>query len=672
MGRFRRWVVYNATGIVLTIPVPWRLVLMKFTKKFLRGLLFLVMIVALCGGMAVPFLAPVQAAPVMQVGTNIIISEFQTRGLGGVNDEFIELYNPTALAIDISGWTIRKSSGCGAVTDVLATIGASVSLNPGQHYLAAGFLFSGTAIPDFRNPSNWAIDDNGGIAIFDSGGVLVDQVGMCNTTLFVDGTSLSPLSGTTDQSYDRKSDVSGSCVDSNNNGSDFFLRVTSDPQSSSSPITSCGNPTPTPTNTATSTSTPTNTPTNTITNTPTTLAANIVISEFRFRGSAGASDEFVELFNPTSGPINLNGWKLRGSNNAGTVSDRYTFIADVILGPGKHYLLANTSNVDGVTADATYSTGITSDGGVALTLSNNTIIDAVGLSSGSAFKEGTPLAQLTTDADRSYDRKSGALGNCLDSGNNFLDFFLRNPSDPQNFASPVTICGNPTPTPPPSTATRKPTATRTLPPPPPPELVAINEFVPRPGRDWNNDGVINTGDEFIEIINHGTISVNLGGYSLDDEVNLGSGIYSLPSVTLSPGQRIVFYGSQTNILLSDGGDGVRLLKPNGQLMDAFNYTVVNFPDQSFCRLPDNGGLDDWNKNCFPTPGLRNSRGGNGSSSLGGDGQEPLCPIADTLPQGFFLAECNPFGLTIWNRPYWDDTGWFGEQELPDNPGTFVD
>jgi hypothetical protein len=107
-------------------------------------------------------------------------------------------------------------------------------------------------------------------------------------------------------------------------------------------------------------------------------------------------------------------------------------------------------------------------------------------------------------------------------------------------------------------------------------------------------------------------------------------------------------------------------------MDAFNYTVVNFPDQSFCRLPDNGGLDDWNNNCLPTPGVRNSRNADVSGSSGGTGQEPLCPIADTLPQGFFLAECNPFGHDIWNRPYWDDTGWFGEQELPDNPGTFVD
>jgi Lamin Tail Domain len=272
---------------------------------------------------------------------------------------------------------------------------------------------------------------------------------------------------------------------------------------------------------------------------------------------------------------------------------------------------------------------------------------------------------VVADSETAWITNTGVVSNGLDANGNPIKGTPRQ----SNWA--ITVTATPSPMP---TLTRAPTKfnTSTPVPGPPPELVAINEFVPRPGRDWNNDGVINTGDEFIEIINHGTISVNLGGYSLDDEVNLGSGIYSLPSVTLSPGQRIVFYGSQTNILLSDGGDGVRLLKPNGQLMDAFNYRVVNFPDQSFCRLPDNGGLDDWNNNCFPTPGLRNNRNADGSGSSSGDGDEPLCPIADTLPQGFFLAECNPFGHDIWNRPYWDDTGWFGEQELPDNPGTFVD
>jgi hypothetical protein len=198
--------------------------------------------------------------------------------------------------------------------------------------------------------------------------------------------------------------------------------------------------------------------------------------------------------------------------------------------------------------------------------------------------------------------------------------------------------------------------------------------VPRPGHDWNNDGVVNVGDEFIELINHGVIDVNLSGYSLDDEVNIGSSPFRLPSVTLRPGERRVFYGSETNLLLSDGGDGVRLILPNGQLGDAFNYRVVRFPDQSYCRLPDNGGLDDWNENCFPTPGLQNSLAGTVDPPTSGDADE-LCPIADTLPIDFVLAECPPFGNNIWNPTYWDRTGWYNERFLPESPGkwnVFVD
>ncbi len=215
-----------------------------------------------------------------------------------------------------------------------------------------------------------------------------------------------------------------------------------------------------------------------------------------------------------------------------------------------------------------------------------------------------------------------------------------------------------------STTLRAPTPTRvpTLPPPPP--LIAINEFVPRPGSDWNNDGVVNQGDEYIELLNHGVIPVNLSGYRLDDEANIGSNPFSLPSVTLQPGERIVFYGSQTGLLLSDGGDGVRLLRPNGQLMDAYNYFVVYYPDQAFCRLPDNGGADDWNENCFPTPGLKNSLSGSIlRPPAREDASQPLCPIADTLPEEFVIAECAPFGNNIWNRLYWDRFGWYGEMPL---------
>ena len=149
----------------------------------------------------------------------------------------------------------------------------------------------------------------------------------------------------------------------------------------------------------------------------------------------------------------------------------------------------------------------------------------------------------------------------------------------------------------------------------------------------------------------------------------------MPGITLKPGERIVFYGSETGLLLSDGGDGVRLLKPNGQLADAYNYFVVRFPDQSYCRLPDNGGADDWNTNCFPTPGLQNALSGSVVSPPEIPNIVVLCPIADTLPIDFILAECQPFGNNIWRAWYWDEPGWYGEKYLPESPGkwpVFVD
>jgi hypothetical protein len=98
----------------------------------------------------------------------------------------------------------------------------------------------------------------------------------------------------------------------------------------------------------------------------------------------------------------------------------------------------STSGYSGtVIGDATYSSGITPDGGIALTLPDNaTIVDAVGLSSGSTYKEGTPLAQLST-SNQSYERKAGG---CTDTNNNAADFVLQSPSNPQNSTSTPIKC----------------------------------------------------------------------------------------------------------------------------------------------------------------------------------------------------------------------------------------
>src|SRR5215207_10645132 len=93
-------------------------------------------------------------------------------------------------------------------------------------------------------------------------------------------------------------------------------------------------------------------------------SAQVVISEFRTRGPAGGNDEFVELRNASSAPVDISGWRLQGcaSGTPGNPGDRATVPADVTLAAGQSYLFANTTvpGYSGTTApDRTYGTGFT-------------------------------------------------------------------------------------------------------------------------------------------------------------------------------------------------------------------------------------------------------------------------------------------------------------------------
>src|SRR6476646_19840 len=152
-------------------------------------------------------------------------------------------------------------------------------------------------------------------------------------------------------------------------------------------------------------------------------SAGVVISEFRVRGPNGGSDEFVELFNNSTTPIDVSGWKIKGSNNAATTGVRLTITPGTTLKPGCYFLATNTSTAGGpysggVAGDQTYATGITDDGGVAITRADDSIVDQVGLSAGSAFKEGPTLASLgSSNLNRGYERKVGTTATYLDTGN---------------------------------------------------------------------------------------------------------------------------------------------------------------------------------------------------------------------------------------------------------------
>lgn len=175
------------------------------------------------------------------------------------------------------------------------------------------------------------------------------------------------------------------------------------------------------------------------------LGSDLTISQFRVRGPSGGNDEFVELHNGGASPVDVGGYTFQGSNASGTVGTRATLPAGTQIAPGCYLLLTNTASngySGSVTGDVDYKTGVTDTGGLALVDAGGNIVDQVGLSTGSAFGEGTRLDSLgSSNQDRSYARKTDSSGGVQDTDDNAADFSVVSPSVPHNSASACTAVG---------------------------------------------------------------------------------------------------------------------------------------------------------------------------------------------------------------------------------------
>lgn len=416
--------------------------------------------------------------------------------------------------------------------------------------------------------------------------------------------------------------------------------------------------------TPTRTRTPTITHTPTITNTPSPATVlSILINEVAWAGtsSARSSDEWIELYNTESVERNLNGWRL--TIDDGTTESAFVNFssADKIL-PGNFFILAHSSSGDynifnNVIEDKEFTGSLSNSGPIILRLYSpqNVLIDTANNGKSTGWYAGTAASTYST-----MERK----GKVLDAVSAWQTFggtpFALNRDNASVRGTPKRA----------NSVLAAATATRTRTPVPGSTAVPvvrpiINEFLARPGFDWNQDGSVDVFDEFIEIKNIGVVDVNLSGWRLDDEANQGSNPFTLPSVTLKPGERIVFYGLQTNILLSDGGDTVRLLNPSNKIYDSYTYKIAKVEDESVCRLVDGHG--DWYEDCTPTPTFTNTRDGETPSMPDGSGFEsPVCNLPDTLPEAFLIAECRGYGANLWSAIYWDAKGWETDRFVPEN------
>jgi len=230
---------------------------------------------------------------------------------------------------------------------------------------------------------------------------------------------------------------------------------------------------------------------------------NVVISEIQISGDT-STDEFVELYNPTTAVVSVDGWRL--TKKTGTGSE-YILVSTLSgsIQPHRYFLIAHTDYNDAtIAADRIFDTNTVSAHNTIFLYNDEgiTVIDKVGMGSGAIEEERSHTS--IPDDNRSVERKANAsstkmtmesggvdefAGNTYDSDNNSADFVYRTFSDPQNSNSAEEPPISPTSTPtiePTATPTEEPTPTPTeeLTPTPTEEIAStptpIAEFTPTP------------------------------------------------------------------------------------------------------------------------------------------------------------------------------------------------
>jgi hypothetical protein len=167
-------------------------------------------------------------------------------------------------------------------------------------------------------------------------------------------------------------------------------------------------------------------------------AAHLVFSEV-MTGGASASDEFIELHNPSTTLLPLEGLEVVYVTASGaTVTRKASWAAGAPgMSPGTHLLIANGAGIFAGLADVAYANGLTATGGsVALrVIGAASAIDAVGWgNAASSWLETRPAPAPA--AGSSLERlPGGSSGSGQDTDDNLLDFVIQPVPDPQNSGS---------------------------------------------------------------------------------------------------------------------------------------------------------------------------------------------------------------------------------------------
>ena len=184
-------------------------------------------------------------------GTDLVISQVQSRGTAGGNDEFIEIYNPTTASITFDGnWSVTErnaTSGLGSCTTAASTLytGTGQAIASHKHLLLATSSYSGAVAGDAVFSAG--ISDAASIVLVHSGATAdalcfsydlttTTTLTTCTTPYICEGTpATNPHDNTTagvsatDVSLERKpGGAGGNATDTNINANDFATSASPD------------------------------------------------------------------------------------------------------------------------------------------------------------------------------------------------------------------------------------------------------------------------------------------------------------------------------------------------------------------------------------------------------------------------------------------------------------
>jgi hypothetical protein len=296
----------------------------------------------------------------------------------------------------------------------------------------------------------------------------------------------------------------------------------------------------------------------TATSTPpiaTPYPTGIVLNEFLANPTTG--QEWIELYNSSGAGATLSGWKLDDGANG---SAPYTLPANTIIAAGGYLTIYLPSAMLNNTGDT-----------VQLLSPDSVVVDET------TYSASTPDVSRNRAADGSWYNSDPSPGAANLPPSTPTPTATATPTSTPSPTKTPTPTRTPSPTHTPSsapTATALPTIALY------PTGIILNEFLANPRTNYS--------DEWIELYNGGAAIADLAGWKLDDG-EAGGSPYKLPANSLiAPSGFLLVH--LPSALLNNDGDTVRLIRPDGVVVDSTSYTS-SAPDVSRSRAPDGSWYD---------------------------------------------------------------------------------